>query len=781
MKNESETRAEYIDTKLAECGWGIVEDSKINREYFIANGPVGIENRNGQKSQRADYLLTYKNKKLAVVEAKAESEEYTEGVAQAKDYAKKLNTHLAYSTNGHRIYEININTGEEKEILAYPTPEEMWNKIFNKEKKNEWKEKFDNILFESMNGSRDVRYYQDVAVDKTMQSIADDKQRLLLTLATGTGKTFIAFQIIWKLYKSKWNKKGDDRRPRILFLADRNVLADQAYLEINPSFDIGTCIRIDPKSVKEVGSVPKNGNIFFTIFQTFMTINGETKTYNYGDYTPDFFDFIIIDECHRGGANDESNWRGIMEYFNSAVQLGLTATPRKEENKNTYEYFGNPIYTYSLREGINDGFLTPFRIKRIQTTIDNYTYTSDDMIVEGEVEEGKEYVEEDFARGNIHIREREEKRVQLFLENISPLEKSIVFCARQNHALLVRDLINKNKDSSVRDVDYCHRVTAIDGLLGEQYLKRFQDNENIYPTILTTSQKLSTGVNARNVRNICIMRPINSIVEFKQIIGRGTRLYDGKDYFTIIDFVGVSKHFSDPEWDGDAIEIEENTKEIEDKKIKEKINDDFIVNDADTQEEKLPNLKIKLRDGKEREIDAMIQTQFYDASGKPISLQEYLDTLFGKLPELFTDEEMLRNIWKNPETRQVLLNQLENIGYGEKELLELQKLINAEKSDVFDVLNYLQFVNKAISRKDRIDKTIPNILENNNLKKEEIDFILFILSKYQEEGYKELSMTALPEIINLKYGSPYTAKEILGDNQYIQNIFIKTQEMLYKN
>lgn len=280
------------------------------------------------------------------------------------------------------------------------------------------------------------------------------------------------------------------------------------------------------------------------------------------------------------------------------------------------------------------------------------------------------------------------------------------------------------------------------------------------------------------------MRPINSIVEFKQIIGRGTRLYDGKDYFTIIDFVGVSKHFSDPEWDGDAIEIEENTKEMEDKKIKEnkeKINDDFIVNDTDTQEEKLPNLKIKLRDGKEREIDAMIQTQFYDASGKPISLQEYLDTLFGKLPELFTDETALRNIWKNPETRQVLLNQLENIGYGEKELLELQKLINAEKSDVFDVLNYLQFVNKAISRKDRIDKTIPNILENNNLKKEEIDFILFILSKYQEEGYKELSMTALPEIINLKYGSPYTAKEILGDNQYIQNIFIKTQEMLYKN
>lgn len=272
----------------------------------------------------------------------------------------------------------------------------------------------------------------------------------------------------------------------------------------------------------------------------------------FGAYPPDYFDLIIIDECHRGGANNESNWRGILDYFSPAVQIGLTATPKRRDNVDTYQYFGDPVFIYSLKDGINDGFLTPFRVKRIKTTLDDYIYTSDDHVVEGQVEEGRLYTESDF-NNIIEIREREAKRVRVFLAEINQSEKSLVFCANQAHAAVIRDLINQHKSSS--DANYCVRVTANDGELGEQYLREFQDNEKSVPTILTTSQKLSTGVDALNIRNIILLRQINTIIEFKQIIGRGTRLFDGKDYFTIYDFVDACHHFMDPEWDGEPISV----------------------------------------------------------------------------------------------------------------------------------------------------------------------------------------------------------------------------------
>ena len=409
--------------------------------------------------------------------------------------------------------------------------------------------------FEDKGGSHPSRYYQDIAIERVMEAIAADKPRILLTLATGTGKTFIAFQIAWKLFQSRWNlSREPSRRPRILFLADRNILANQAYNAFS-AFPEDAMVRIEPEDIRKKGKVPKNGSLFFTIFQTFMSgppKDGKPSPY-FGEYPPDFFDFIVIDECHRGGANDESNWRGILEYFAPAVQLGLTATPKRKDNVDTYAYFGDPVYIYSLKEGINDGFLTPFKVKQISTTLDDYVYTPDDTLIEGEIETGKRYTEPDFNK-IIEIKEREAYRVKLFMEQINQNEKTLVFCATQDHALAVRDLINQMKTS--KDPNYCQRVTANDGALGEQHLRDFQDNEKTIPTILTTSQKLSTGVDARNIRNIVLMRPINSMIEFKQIIGRGTRLYDGKDYFTIYDFVKAHHHFSDPEWDGEPIEPE---------------------------------------------------------------------------------------------------------------------------------------------------------------------------------------------------------------------------------
>src|SRR3989339_1848022 len=547
--NEAETRAEYIDPKLKVSGWGEIEGSKILREYRITEGRIQIGGTRS-KPEIADYILVYKNQKLAVIEAKKLESSKTEGLGQAKDYSTKLQIQFAYSTNGKEIYQVDMETGKEEGILNFPTPVELWNKVFSDQ--NEWKEKFSAIPYEDIGGTKKMRYYQEIAVNNTLSVIAENRQRILLTLATGTGKTFIAFQIAWKLFQARWNLKRDGvRQPRILFLADRNILADQAFNSFSP-FPEDALVRINPLDIRKKGNVPTNGSVFFTIFQTFMS--GTNNTSYYGDYPKDFFDFIIVDECHRGGANDEGNWRGILEYFSPAVQLGLTATPKRKDNVDTYKYFGEPVYVYSLKEGVNDGFLTPFKVKRIQTTLDDYIYTSDDHVIEGEIDENRLYTEPDFNR-IIEIKEREAKRVQIYMKEVNQKEKSIVFCATQDHAAAIRDLINQYKKNP--DTNYCVRVTANDGNIGEQSLREFQDNEKTIPTVLTTSQKLSTGVDARNIRNIVLLRPVNSMVEFKQIIGRGTRLFDGKEYFTIYDFVKAHHHFSDPEWDGEPIEPEE--------------------------------------------------------------------------------------------------------------------------------------------------------------------------------------------------------------------------------
>src|SRR3984957_8094540 len=549
---------------------------------------------------------------------------------------------------GQGIYGVDMENGKEGIVGDYPTPEALWNLSFAK--KNAWRDPFAAVPFENKGGYFQGRYYQDIAIERVMEAIAARKQRILLTLATGTGKTFIAFQIAWKLFYSRWNlSREPERRPRILFLADRNILADQAYNAFSP-FPEDALVRIEPEDIRKKGKVPKNGSLFFTIFQTCMgepPKDGKPSPY-FGEYPPDFFDFIVIDECHRGGANDESNWRGVVEYFAAAVRLGLTATPKRQENADTYAYFGEPVYIYSLKEGINDGFLTPFRVKQIATTLDEYVYTPDDKIVEGEVEIGKRYKEADFNK-IIEIKEREAHRVKLFMEQINQREKTLVFCATQDHALAVRDLINQMKTST--DPNYCHRVTANDGELGNEHLREFQDNERTIPTILTTSQKLSTGVDARNIRNIVLMRPINSMIEFKQIIGRGSRLYDGKDYFTIYDFVKAYRHFNDPEWDGEPLEPEPK----EDPKAPGPPREPKPGPEPGPRQQKI---KVKLADGKARAIQHMIVTSFWHPDGTPMSAQQFMEMLFGRLPDFFKDEAELRALWSAPDTRARLMQGL---------------------------------------------------------------------------------------------------------------------------
>ena len=772
--NEAETRAEHIDPALAAAGWGVVEGSRVRREYPITLGRLEGYGRRA-KPLSADYLLVYRNTNLGVVEAKAWDEKLTAGVAQAKNYAGKLAVRFTYSSNGRGVYGIDMQEGTEGELPRFPTPDELWHQTFTEP--NAWRDRFAAVPLENV-GGKSAYYFQDIAIERVLEAIAAGRDRILLTLATGTGKTFIAFQIAWKLFHSRWNLCREPvRRPRILFLADRNILANQAFNNFSP-FPEDAMVRIDPEGIRKKGRVPKNGSLFFTIFQTFTSgppQDGHPSPY-FGEYPPDFFDFIVVDECHRGGANDESTWRGILEYFSPAVQLGLTATPKRKDNVDTYAYFGEPVFVYSLKDGINDGFLTPFRVRQISTTLDNYVYTSDDTLVEGEIEIGKRYDERDFNR-IIEIREREQLRVKLFMELIDQREKTLVFCATQDHALAVRDLINQMKTSS--DPNYCHRVTADDGALGEQYLRDFQDNEKTIPTILTTSQKLSTGVDARNIRNIVLMRPIHSIIEFKQIVGRGTRLYDGKDYFTIYDFVQAHQHFNDPEWDGEPID---NTTGGGDGGLDGEDEPGERGGrrrgGGDPPPPRPKRSKVKLADGKARTIQHMIVTSFWHPDGTPMSAKQFLEMLYGKLPEFFTNEAELRALWSDPDTRAKLLAGLAEQGFGGEQLAEMQRIIDAEKSDLYDVLAHVAYAMAPLTRQERAANAKTAISTHFNDKQQA--FLDFVLSQYIRVGVQELDKDKLSPLLKLRYNNAIAdAIADLGKPEEIGRVFIGFQRFLY--
>lgn len=786
--NESQTRLEKIDPKLKNAGWSVVKDSRILTEqsaYQIAPGRVGEKQRNPKK---IDYLLTYRGVKLAIVEAKKDELNVSEGVMQAKEYAEMMRIRFTFSTNGDRIYQIDMATGKEGEVNSFPSPDELWLATFG-ENIEVWKDRFMRTSFDTR--QKTPRYYQENAVNAALDAIAAGKNRILLTLATGTGKTFVAFQIAWKLYQTRWNVRKTNRRPRILFLADRNILANQALNDFG-GFDDKIMTRITPEQIAEHG-VTKGANIYFTIFQTLMS--GYTP--NYRSFPPDFFDLIIIDECHRGGANDDGNWRKIMEYFESAVQLGLTATPKRKENADTYDYFKKPVYTYSLKQGIEDGFLTPFRHCKMQSNIDEYIYSPDDDVLSGEVEEGKVYYEKDFYAGNIEIKARDEARVKEFMKYIGANEKTIVFCASQAHAGAVRDMINQVK--RVNNPYYCVRVTANDGTQGEMYLKEFQDNDKMIPTVLTTSQKLSTGVDARNVRNIVLMRPVEQMIEFKQIVGRGTRVFDGKSYFTIFDFVKAYERFNDRDWDGDPLCPQCGESECEcERSVTDKPPLTEVCSKCGMRPcacvktprycevcgalpcicPPKPKLVIELSGGRKRKIQHIKTDMFYGADGKPVAIGDFLNTMLGAFPKHFTSEVELIQKWANPETRKALLDELDRAGYGEEVLRNVQKVIEAEDCDLLDVLGYIAFNVDPIPRTVRVAKKRDSIYEG--LTRPQADLVDFIISRYIATGVSELSMDKLPALLGMKYGTAMDAMKVFNNNPgLIQQTFKAFQQNLY--
>ncbi|RBW55564.1 restriction endonuclease subunit R [Phaeobacter gallaeciensis] len=767
-ETEAETRTNRILPVLQAAGWGVVPGSRL-REETICPGRIQSGGTRG-KSLQCDYVLEYRGHKLAVLEAKKAGVSYRDGIGQAKDYAQRLQSRFAYASNGLDWYTIDMVTGHEGDMpLPFPTPDELWDRTFGVA--NDWRDRFGAVPFETDGGKWDPRYYQHNAITAALEAVALGESRILLTLATGTGKTSIAFQIAWKLFQAKWNLTGEpNRRPRILFLADRNILADQAYNAFS-AFPSDAITRIDPATIRKKGGVPKNASIFFTIFQTFMT--GEDEAV-FNDYPKDFFDFIIIDECHRGGAKDESEWRGILEHFSPAVQMGLTATPKRKHNADTYGYFGDPVYTYALRDGIEDGFLTPFKVRQMASTIDAYVWNPEDEVIQGEVEIGNSFTESDFNT-KIVIQERELSRVREYMAEVDQRQKALIFCATQDHAALIRDLINQEKTST--DPDYCQRVTANDGAIGDAHLRAFQDNDKTIPTVLTTSQKLSTGVDARNVRHIVLMRPIRSMIEFKQIIGRGTRTYDGKDFFTIWDFVKAHENFNDPDWDGEPMAPEPPRDGPKPKPETEGAESDGEGLETGDDESPKQKIVVELSDGKQRSIRYIKTTTYWSADGKPMSASEFMERLFGDLTDLIKDEDQLRAIWIDPDNREHFLSQLADSGYDADRLDDIRQLVDAPKSDLFDVLNYILFTSPPKTRQDRAEGVRKD--ELGSFEPEMRQLLLGILQAYEDAGVTELATKKLGQFLTARYGSVSEGKAKLGELRTIRAAYIAVQAGLY--
>ena len=809
--DETATRRKKIDPKLYEVGWEQVPESEILTEQraYIAPGQVSALPQN-RHPKKVDYILEYRKQKLAVIEAKSDEKDVSEGVEQAKKYADLLKIRFTYATNGDEIYFIDMGVqdaqgnylvpSKEYPVDRFPSPQELWQMTFPEA--NPLRDKL-NLCPLNRGGGREPRYYQEIAINRVLEAVAKGKERILLTMATGTGKTYTAFQICWKLYQTNWTVRGADQKPRILFISDRNILANQAKNDFE-QFPEDAMERITPELLhdkKHRDRVPKARHLYFTIFQTFMSCPPSKEgdgggTPFYMQYPSDFFDFIIIDECHRGGANDESEWRQLMEYFKPAVQLGMTATPRRNVNANTYKYFGDPVYSYSLKQGIEDGFLTPYRVKIGRGNIDTYKFQPDDDVEQGEIDPDKTYTEQDFYNGNIEIRQRDEHRVREMLGQIGPDEKTLVFCCTQRHAMIIRDMINRWK--TVPDANYCERVTADDGAEGEKKLKLFQNNDMLRPTILTTSQKLSTGVDARNVRNIVLMRPVNNIVEFKQIMGRGTRLFDGKYYFTLIDFVGASKNFKDEEWDGDPFcpvcgnypctcnkqpkvcpRCGKNPCECPPPPPPEPcpVCGNLPCTCPGTGGVPKKTVKVKLSAFRELTLYTSWKecVQFGD---ELISVDEYVKRLFGTLPKFLQGEADLRRRWSQPDTREQLLALLTESGFPEDKLELTRRFLEMEQCDMLDVLAFLAYNTTPIDRQRRAE-----ILQERARKeysKAQQDFVNYLMDLYVRNGFHELGSDKLPTIIQMKYHTPMDAVRQLGmQPEQIRRFYWGLQQQLY--
>lgn len=747
---EEDIKLKYITPALQKADWDI--KSQIRCEYYYTAGKINVRENVAQRSKgkKVDYLLSYKsNLPIAIVEAKDNKVTVSHGIQQAMDYANDLDIPFAYSSNGDGFYEHNMITGEEKEIgiNEFPTPKELWQRYLKEKNIDEEQEKLITEPYYFLDINKTPRYYQRVAINKTIEAISKGRKRLLLVMATGTGKTFTAFQIIHRLHKTKFCKK-------ILYLADRNILIDQT-------------MQNDFKPFQKVMTKIEHRNMDSS-FEIYMSLYHQMKSQDkdiYKQFTKDFFDLIIVDECHRSSARDDSNWHEILTYFDNAIQIGMTATPKETEDVSNINYFGEPIYTYSLKQGIEDGFLAPYKVVKvgIDRDLEGYRPEKGKLDEEGYEVEDREYTISDYDR-TIVIDERTKvvaKRITEFLKATDRMAKTIVFCVDTEHALRMRNaLVNENTDMVKINPNYVVRITGNDDI-GKRQLENFTDANTDYPVIATTSKLLSTGVDTKTVKLIVLDEEIASMTEFKQIIGRGTRLLPnkGKEYFTIMDFRNNSEKFADPSFNGPAEMVLTVEGGNGDK--------DILPVDYGVPEPKPAKpLSGDILDGESKKVyikgvDVSIikeTVKYYDADGKLIteSIAEYSKK---QLKRLYENHDGFVQSWFRAESKQEFLDYLSSEGIMVDALLEQ---LNDTNVDEFDLLSNVAYDIDFVSKEDRIQKVIESE-EMNIYTEKQKEVVEELLNTYRNNGVTELENIKTLNVKNFnKFG---------GLVQIVNNIF----------
>jgi type I restriction enzyme R subunit len=763
--NEADTCRKFVVPRLQAAGWDR-EPHRLLEQVTFTDGRIDVVGGRGRRrpGKRADYILRYSaDVPIAVVEAKPIADLPSAGLQQAKEYAEILGLSFAYSTNGEAIVEFDFRTGVESVREDFPTPDELWARLREAEGIDE--DVADKVLSPSYRlAGKAPRYYQEIAIQRAVQAISQGRDRLLLTMATGTGKTVVAFQICWKLWKAKWNRSGAHRGPRILFLADRDVLVSDPMSKTFTPFG-------DARHRIQGGVAEKSREMYFSTYQAIA--EDASRPGLFREYPPDFFDLIVIDECHRGSARDESRWRDILEYFAPACQLGMTATPLSDENVDTYRYFGAPLYKYSLRQGIDDGFLAPYRVHRVVTEWDaaGWRPSQGELDRFGREVPDEEYHTKDFERV-ISLRARTEavaKHLTAHLRRTDRFAKTLVFCVDQEHAdEMRRVLANLNADLVREHPDYVCRVTSDEGDVGRNYLSRFQDLESRTPAILTTSQMLTTGVDAPTVANVVLVRVIGSMTEFKQIIGRGTRVRDdyGKLFFNILDYTGsATRLFADPAFDGDPAESREEEIDAEGRPV-----DGYPYPDVDAGLEEAadggapdmadpgePERRKYYVDGGRVEIAAHLVYEL-DAEGRQIRMVRYTDYTADRVRSLVVGVADLRGRWADPAQRKEILEKLAERGI---EFDHLAAETGQPEADPLDLLCHVAFNAPLRTRRERAQR----------LRAERKDFfeqfgpearriLDELLDKYTDYGTAQF---AVPDILEVPPISRHgTIREIAG-------------------
>ncbi|MGA7340526.1 MAG: DEAD/DEAH box helicase family protein [Terracidiphilus sp.] len=781
--NEADTCRTYVLPMLYSAGW---EDTQISEQKSFTDGRIVlVGNRAIRRPQkRADYLLRYRRDfPIAVVEAKAVYRTAGDGLQQAKEYAQILGLKFAYATNGHSIIEHDFLTGLDNEIENFPKPSELWDRLRAAENISESVGERLLTPYYHLSG-KSPRYYQEIAINGAVQAILQGKKRVLLTLATGTGKTVVAFQICWKLTNSRWNRTGEYRRPRILYLADRNVLIDDPKDKIFAPFG--------EARHKIEGEAIKSREMYFAIYQALA--KDERRPGLYREYPRDFFDLIIVDECHRGSARDESNWREILEYFEPAFQLGMTATPLREDNRDTYRYFHNPLYTYSLRQGIDDGFLAPYRVHRIVSTVDAAGWRP----TPGEVDRyGREipdslYCTPDFDR-LIALKARREaiaRNLTDFLKKSDCFAKTIVFCVDQEHAEEMRRALNNcNSDLVKQYPDYVARVVSDEGDIGRSHLSRFMELETTTPAILTTSQMLTTGVDVPTCKNVVIVRTINSMTEFKQIIGRGTRVRDdyGKLFFNILDYTGsATRLFADPDFDGDPVQVTEEQMDA----TGETIGEPTVVEEQEAVEldELPPGTGLTFDDDptppRKYYVDAGIVeiaahlVYELDADGRRLQVKKFTEYTGESVRNMYPSAAELRAKWSNTAERAAIIEALEAKGISFEELAEASKQPDA---DPFDLLCHVAYSAPIRSRRERAEAArIGGKAFFDNFTNGARDVLNELLEKYVEFGTAQFQ---IPEVLKVppisRHGNVIEIANFFGGPDQMRHAVGELQQLLY--